>query len=181
LFTIQTEDELIPFQVPGAGAGRVYYENAGQTTRKGLEAGLSGTAGPVSLGASAMWLQYVYDDFVLTGVSYNGNRVPGVAPVTVNAYASVQPRWGLVAIELMHAGKLAVNNANTAWADAYDIVNARLAWRPSTSFAMEPVIGVENLFDQTWASNVVVNATGGRYYEPGPGRTFYVGLRMGTR
>jgi iron complex outermembrane receptor protein len=181
LFTIQTEDELIPFQVPGAGAGRVYYENAGQTTRKGLEAGLSGTAGLVSLGASAMWLQYVYDDFVLSGVSYNGNRVPGVAPVTVNAYASVQPRWGLVAIELMHAGKLAVNNANTAWADAYDIVNARLAWRPSTSFAMEPVIGVENLFDQTWASNVVVNATGGRYYEPGPGRTFYVGLRMGTR
>jgi iron complex outermembrane recepter protein len=181
LFTIQTEDELIPFQVPGAGAGRVYYQNAGQTTRKGFETSLSGNAGPVSLGATATWLQYVYDDFVQSGTSFNGNRVPGVAPVTVNAYASLQPKWGLVAIELMHAGKVAVNNANTAWADAYDIVNARLAWRPSIALAVEPVVGVDNIFDKTWASNVVVNAAGGRYYEPGPGRTFYVGLRMGTR
>jgi iron complex outermembrane receptor protein len=181
LFTIQTEDELIPFQVPGAGAGRVYYQNAGQTTRKGFEAGLSGAAGPVSLGATATWLQYLYDDFVLNGASFNDNRVPGVAPMTLNAYASIQPRWGLMAVELMHAGKLAVNNANTAWADAYDIVNARMAIKAPTSFAMEPVIGVENIFDKTWASNVVVNAAGGRYYEPGPGRTFYVGLRMGTR
>ena len=181
LFTIQTEDELIPFQVPGAGAGRVYYQNAGQTTRKGFETSLSGNAGPVSLGATATWLQYVYDDFIQSGTSFNGNRVPGVAPVTVNAYASLQPKWGLAAIELMHAGKVAVNNANTAWADAYDIVNARLAWRPSIALAVEPVVGVDNIFDRTWASNVVVNAAGGRYYEPGPGRTFYVGLRMGTR
>jgi len=181
LFTIQTEDELIPFQVPGAGAGRVYYQNAGQTTRKGFETSLSGNAGPVSLGATATWLQYVYDDFVQAGTSFNGNRVPGVAPATVNAYASLQPKWGLVAIELMHAGKLAVNNANTAWADAYDIVNARLAWRPAMAFAFEPVVGVDNVFDKTWASNVVVNAAGGRYYEPGPGRTYYIGLRMGTR
>jgi iron complex outermembrane receptor protein len=181
LFTIQTEDELIPFQVPGAGAGRVYYRNAGQTTRKGAELGLSGDAGPVSLGASATWLSYLYDDFVVAGTSFNGNRVPGVAPVTVNAFASVNPSWGLMAVELMHAGKLAVNNANTAWADAYDILNARVAFRVPTRFSMEPVVGVENIFDKTWASNVVVNAAGGRYYEPGPGRTYYVGLRMGTR
>jgi iron complex outermembrane receptor protein len=104
-----------------------------------------------------------------------------VAPVTVNAFASLSPRWGLVAVELMHAGRVPVNNANTAWADSYQVVNARVAFRPQTSFALEPVVGVENIFDKTWASNVVVNAAGGRYYEPGPLRTFYVGLRMGTR
>jgi iron complex outermembrane receptor protein len=42
-------------------------------------------------------------------------------------------------------------------------------------------VGIDNVFDRTWASNVVVNAAGGRYYEPGPGRTYYVGVRMGTR
>ena len=178
LFTILTEDELIQFQ---AANGRSYYQNAGQTTRKGLEVGLSGDAGPVSLGATATWLRYVYDDFVASGTSFAGNRVPGVAPVTVNAFASIQPRWGLVAVELMQAGKLAVNNANDAWADSYSIVNARVALRPPTTFSMEPVIGVENIFDKTWASNVAVNAAAGKYYEPGPGRTFYVGLRMGTR
>ena len=181
IYTIITEDELIPFQVPGAAAGRQFFRNAGQTTRRGAEVGLSGAAGPVSLGATATWLRYVYDDFVVAGTSFNGNRVPGVAPVTVNAYASVSPKWGMAALELMHAGRVAANNANTAWADSYQILNARIAFKVPTGFSMEPVIGVENIFDKTWASNVVVNAAGGRYYEPGPGRTFFVGVRMGTR
>jgi iron complex outermembrane receptor protein len=135
----------------------------------------------VSLGASATWLRYVYDDFVVSGTSFDGNRVPGVAPVMMSAFASVQPKWGLATIEAIHAGRLAVNNANTAWADSYNLVNARLAFRPPTRLSMEPVVGIDNVFDRTWASNVVVNAAGGRYYEPGPGRTYYVGVRMGTR
>jgi len=181
IYTIITEDELIPFQVPGAAAGRQFFRNAGQTSRHGAEVGVSGPAGPVSLGVSATWLRYVYDDFVVAGTSFNDNRVPGVAPVTVNAFASVSPKWGTAALELMHAGRVAANNANTAWADSYQILNARVAFKVPTSFSMEPVVGVENIFDKTWASNVVVNAAGGRFYEPGPGRTFFVGLRMGTK
>jgi iron complex outermembrane receptor protein len=87
----------------------------------------------------------------------------------------------LVAIEAQHVGRMAVNNANTAWADAYTLLNARLIFRPSTRMSFEPVVGVDNIFDTTYAANVVVNANAGRYYEPGPGRTFYVGLRAGTR
>jgi len=181
LFTIVTEDELIPFQVPGAAAGRQFFRNAGQTTRRGAEASVFSVSGPVSLGASATWLRYVYDDFDVAGTSFDGNRVPGVAPVTVSAFASVQPKWGLAAVEAVRVGRLAVNNANTAWADGYSLVNARVAFRAATRLSMEPVVGVDNIFDRTWASNVVVNAAGGRHYEPGPGRTYYVGVRMGTR
>ena len=181
LFTIVTEDELIGFQVPGAAAGRQFFRNAGQTTRRGAEASVSRVSGPVSLGATTTWLRYVYDDFLVAGTNYEGNRVPGVAPVTVSAFASVQPRWGLASVETVRVGRLAVNNANTAWADGYYLVNARLAFRPATRLSMEPVVGVDNVFDRTWASNVVVNAAAGRYYEPGPGRTYYVGVRMGTR
>jgi iron complex outermembrane receptor protein len=181
LFTIITEDELIPFQVPGAAAGRQFFRNAGQTTRRGAEASVATVSGPVSLGAAATWLRYVYDDFTVAGTSFEGNRVPGVAPLTLNAFASVSPSWGLVALEGVHAGRQAVNNANTSWAESYQLLNARVAFRPSTRLALEPVVGVDNIFDKTYASNVVVNAAGGRFYEPGPGRTFYVGVRMGTR
>ena len=181
LFTIVTEDELIPFQVPGAQAGRQFFRNAGQTTRRGAEGSIAGATGPVSLGVTATWLRYVYDDFVVAGTSFNGNRVPGVAPVTVSAFATLQRSWGLVTLEGIRNGRVAVNNANTAWAEGYTLLNARLAFRPSTRLSIEPVVGVENVFDKTWASNVVVNANAGRYYEPGPGRTFYVGIRMGTR
>ena len=181
LFTIITEDELIPFQVPGAQAGRQFFRNAGQTTRRGVEGSVSGRTGPVSLGVAATWLRYVYDEFVVAGTSFNDNRVPGVAPVTISAFAHHDTRWGLIALEGTRVGRVAANNANTAWADAYALLNARFAWRAPTRLAMEPVVGVDNVFDKTYAANVVVNAAGGRYYEPGPGRTFWLGIRMGTR
>ena len=60
-------------------------------------------------------------------------------------------------------------------------LNARFAYRAPTRLALEPAVGVDNIFDRTYASNVVVNAAAGRYYEPGPGRTFWFGVRMGTR
>lgn len=181
LFTIITEDELIGFQVPGAQAGRQFFRNAGQTTRRGVEGRVSGRTGPVSLGLAAAWLRYVYDEFVVAGTDYDGNRVPGVAPVSISAFANHSTRWGFIALEGTRVGRVAVNNANTAWADAYTLLNARVAWRAPTRLAMEPVIGVDNVFDRTYASNVVVNAAGGRYYEPGTGRTFWFGVRMGTR
>ena len=74
-----------------------------------------------------------------------------------------------------------MNNANTAWSDGYTLINARVSFRTATRLSIEPVVGIDNIFDKTYASNVVVNAAGGRYYEPGPRRTFYVGIRMGTR
>jgi iron complex outermembrane receptor protein len=181
VFTIITEDELIPFQVPGAAAGRQFFRNAGQTTRRGAEMSVSGTAGPLSLGTTATWLRYVYDDFTVAGTSFEGNRVPGVAPATISAFATLQPKWGLAALEAQHVGRVAVNNANSAWADGYTLFNARVAFRPPTRLSMEPMVGIDNIFDRTYVSNVVVNATAGRFFEPGPGRTYYVGLRMGTR
>jgi iron complex outermembrane receptor protein len=42
-------------------------------------------------------------------------------------------------------------------------------------FEISPFAGVNNLTDETYVSSVAINAFGGRYYEPGPGRTFYVG------
>lgn len=178
LFRIVTRDELIAFQNP---QGRQYFRNAGRTTRGGAEAGVSGTAGPIALGASATWLRYLYDEFTVSGTSFKGNRVPGVAPVSAGAFASLAQSWGLVALEASRVGRMAVNNANTAWAEGYTLLNARVALRPRASVMIEPVVGVDNLFDRTYASNVVVNASGGRFYEPGPGRTVYVALRMGTR
>ena len=40
------------------------------------------------------------------------------------------------------------------------------------------MIGIANLLDEEYNSSVVVNAFGGRYFEPGPGRTVHAGLRI---
>ncbi len=45
---------------------------------------------------------------------------------------------------------------------------------------LAPFVGVLNLFDRRYAGSVVVNASGGRFYEPAPGRNLVVGLRVGA-
>jgi iron complex outermembrane receptor protein len=146
-----------------------------------MEAAVSGQAGPVSLGTTTTWLRYVYEDFTVSGTSFEGKRVPGVSPFVMAAYASLSPSWGLVALEAQRVGRQAVDDANTEWADAWVVANARIAFRLPTQLAVEPVFGIDNLFDKTYASNVVVNAARGRFYEPGAGRTYYLSIRMGTR
>ena len=43
---------------------------------------------------------------------------------------------------------------------------------------VQPFAEVENLLDETYNVSVVVNAFGGRFFEPGPGRTFRLGLNV---
>jgi iron complex outermembrane receptor protein len=44
---------------------------------------------------------------------------------------------------------------------------------------LQPVIGVSNVFGTRYVGSVVVNATGGQYYEPAPQRIYYAGLTVG--
>jgi iron complex outermembrane receptor protein len=43
---------------------------------------------------------------------------------------------------------------------------------------VSPFAGIGNLLDRAYNTSVTVNAFGGRYYEPGPGRTVYAGIRL---
>jgi len=38
--------------------------------------------------------------------------------------------------------------------------------------------GIGNLFGRLYNTSVVINAAGGRYYEPAAGRTFYLGAEV---
>jgi len=43
---------------------------------------------------------------------------------------------------------------------------------------LQPFASVNNLLDEQYAGSVVINAFGGRYYEPAPGITYSVGLNV---
>jgi iron complex outermembrane recepter protein len=43
---------------------------------------------------------------------------------------------------------------------------------------LSPFAGITNLFDATYTSSVSVNAFGGRFFEPGPGRSLYLGASV---
>lgn len=74
-----------------------------------------------------------------------------------------------------------VDDANSARAPGYAVANLRVG--AATAFgqgSLVPVAGVQNLFGRRYVSSVSANATGGKYYEPAPGRVVFVGLMMAT-
>jgi iron complex outermembrane receptor protein len=44
------------------------------------------------------------------------------------------------------------------------------------SWLLRPYLGINNLFNEHYDSNIRINAFGGRYYEPAPERNLYAGI-----
>ncbi|HUO52538.1 MAG TPA: TonB-dependent receptor [Gemmatimonadaceae bacterium] len=177
LYDTEVQQELIPFQAP---SGRTYYRNAGRTRRSGFELGLATAAGPVELAFTYGLSRFVFVDFAVDTNVYDGNTVPGV-PEHVAQFAGTyrwRALWGT--LELVAKSRVYANDANSASAPGYLVVNVRAGgsalWGKGR---LQPVIGVSNLFGARYVGSVAVNAALGQYYEPAPGRVLTLGLSAG--
>lgn len=178
LFTIATKDELIPFEIPNSG-GRRYFRNAGETSRRGVELSASTTLGALDLGGNVSTLRYTYEDYLVGTTRLDGKKVPGVAPLSSSLFATARRRFGFVTVEMQQGARTAADDANANYAPGWVLWNARLGASQLAGGRVQPVVGVDNLFDRAYAANIVTNATRGRFFEPGAGRRVYVSLRVG--
>jgi iron complex outermembrane receptor protein len=178
VFSIATRDELIPFEIPNSG-GRRYFRNAGKTLRRGAELSVSTSLGPVDLGGALTRLAYTYEDYQVGTTRLDGKKVPGVAPLSSSLFATARQRAGFFTLEMQQGGRTAADDANVNYAPGWVLWNARVGITRWRAFGVEPVVGVDNLFDRYYAANVVANASRGRFFEPGAGRRAYVSVRAG--
>ena len=180
LFQIRTEDEIV---VAGSSGGRTDYTNAGQTLRQGLElAAESSLTRSVSVRGALTFMRAVYDEAF--GTVESGNRIPGVPAVSAYAELAWKPFAGLnTAIEAVHRSKVQVNdNDDDRPAPAYTLVNLRLgAEQQSGPWTFNQLLRLDNVFDRKYVGSVIVGDRNGRYYEPGPGRSVYGGVRATYR
>jgi iron complex outermembrane recepter protein len=181
-------NSLIPFQVPDA-PGRDYFQNAGSATHRGIEFGA--TAVPVdglSVQVAYTLTDAKYDNFLdRNGNQHAGNDVPGVAPQRAEAVVTVAPGGfpGFVALENRYVSKIAANDGNTAFSPAYTLTDLRAGFNDLRlgQVTLSPFGGITNIFDKDYNTSVAINAFGGRFFESGPGRSFYFGgnLRVERR
>ena len=178
LFDIEVRDELVPFGLPG---GRTYYRNAGRTRRRGAELSLSTDFGPVTTTAVYTRSNFHFRDFVNAGVQFAGNAIPGIPENQLQTIATWHLPRAYVSGEVVAKSQVFVNDANAAAAPSFAIVNARVGGIASFGKPwLSPVFGVQNAFDRKYISSVAVNAAANKYYEPGAGRLWYVGLSAAT-
>lgn len=184
VFEIRTRDEIVVAQSVG---GRTSYANAGRTLRRGLELAIDSELNPQwRARASLTALRAVYDqDFVSSGTTIKaGKRLPGIPALSAAAELAWQPLDGVsLAGEALYRAKVYVNDANDAKAaPAYALFNLRLTTEQRHGrWTFGQWLRVDNLFDREHVASVIVGASNARYYEPGPERSWYAGVRATYR
>ncbi|GAB2865618.1 TonB-dependent receptor family protein [Hymenobacter ruber] len=185
-----------------ADQGTVVFRNTGSTHQRGLEAALSGwlwrEVEPVpnapddvqttGTGLRA-WASYAYNDFrfgsyTSGGADLSGNRLTGTTPRTLSAGLNFNQRWGFyLSPSLSHQARIVLNDANTEEAAGYWVFGARGGWRRTLGRHLETNIyaGIDNATDRRYSLGNDLNAFGGRYFQPAPGRAWYGGVQVGWR
>jgi iron complex outermembrane receptor protein len=179
MFTASARDELVGFDVPNA-VGRRAFRNAGRTQRRGLETNLAVVGSWGEMGAAYTLSRFNFVTYSVGTVNYAGKPIPGVPTHQGQAYLTLRKRGWYVTSDAATASRVSADDASTVFASSWTTLGVRVGRAPAnTRWAIEPTFGVDNLFDRTYASAVVINATRGRYYEPGVGRRVFVALRTG--
>lgn len=179
-FSSTLSNQLVPFEVPSA-PGRRFYRNAGQSRVRGFEASLRAALSSVLSARFAYgYVDARFTEFTVGGNDYADNRVPGIAPHRLEAglRAARGPWFGELRTEVRDA--VPANDSNEASADGFTLVGLRFGATEvgSGSLRLSPFAGITNLTNVRYASSVVVNAFGGRFFEPGPDRGGYVGMSI---
>jgi iron complex outermembrane receptor protein len=180
-FRADVEGELIPFEVP-TEPGRTFFRNAGETRHQGLElgGGFDLPAGLSLIGAYT-FADYSFTEFRTETDTLDGNTIPGVPQHKLHLSAGWASTLGLwVAVDYNYSSSLVANDANSAFVDAWMVTTIRIGWDGRIgAVGFRPYFSVLNVFDESYVGSVVVNAFGGRFYEPAPGRNAILGVEIG--
>ncbi|MFW5726132.1 MAG: TonB-dependent receptor [Bacteroidota bacterium] len=195
LYSMLVEDLLVAERVgEDAWVGR----NAGQSLHQGLEAELHWIIlqqpervntffTELSLRSAITLNRFRFTDFVDRGNDRSGKTIPGVPDQILffSLYASANPGVYLMP-SWRYSGRMAMNDANTRYSDAWSVADIVVGYKPRLSgrFSLDLFLRVNNIFDEKYASMILVNAPSfgnnlPRYYYPGLPRHIMAGLKMG--
>ncbi|KGR39209.1 TonB-dependent receptor family protein [Xanthomonas vasicola] len=186
LFRADTDDELA---VASNTNGRSTYRNIGATRRQGAELSWQQPIGATQ----QLQLAYTFVDATVrdgyltcassgcatpTAVVASGSRLPGVPRQQLFARWLWQPGQWQFAAESVASGATVVNDLATERAPGYALVNLEASRRWTTTLgALRTFARIDNVLDRQYVGSVIVNDGNVRYDEPGPDRTYTVGLQ----
>ena len=155
IYKIVTTDEIVEHK--DTTAGIKFYENAGETEKKGIEISTKYNIDKICyVGANYSYNDYTYTNFISSGVDYSGNKIEGIPDYKYALYAGFKnPMMRLRGkVEAVTSGSYYTDKANTVKYEGYKMVtNLMLGWEPKMNHTL--MLNINNLFDKRYASSVV--------------------------
>jgi iron complex outermembrane receptor protein len=184
LFAAFVDRLLLPFEIDDV----TFYRNAGETRHAGVEAATDVGLPEVGGGRVEVAAAYAWTRARFAGeAGPEDAEIPGFPEHLFTWSASWQRTSGLplvLALEGEAASAYFADDANTAATDAYAVAHARIALaglRLGRGLDGSAFVELRNALDAEYSGSVVVNAFGGRYYEPAAGRHLLVGVAFDVR
>jgi iron complex outermembrane receptor protein len=163
--------------------GADFYTNAGGTRQQGIEwTGnylLTRSAGNAlqvfSLKSAYTYSYFQYTDYKQLTNDFSGNTLPSVPAHTFSFLCDLQWRSSFFVQSTFYAASsIWLNDANTAKADAYELVGLKTGFGKR----VQVYAGIDNLLDETYSLGNDINAFGGRFFNVAAGRNLYGGVKL---
>lgn len=168
--------------------GADYFVNAGKTSQRGIEALASYDFGSEDafLSRFKVWASYAYQhyrfkEYVIIDEDFSGNALTGIAPTVFSSGLDVDFKKRFTAnLTLNYVDHIPLNDANTAFADAYVLLGLRTAWNTvlRETSRLELFAGIDNALDERYSLGNDLNAFGGRFYNAAMPRNYYAGINI---
>jgi iron complex outermembrane receptor protein len=168
-------------------SGADFFVNAGDVKQKGIE--ISGDlliSRPLKsfidyyrINSSYTYNHFRYGSFIKGTDNFSGKTVPSVPSNTLSLLGDVQLKKGFYSnITYYAASKIFLNDANTATAEAYQLLGWRLGFKKTVKKKnkLNFYAGADNLLDEMYSLGNDINAAANRFYNAAPGRNYYVGV-----
>ena len=177
-FYIQSSNEILPYELE-AFPGRSFYQNFGETTRYGLELAAAYKLNQWGFQGSLTQAKYKFNE-QNKDMNSDPKSLPGIpnSQIFLQLEYNTISKWKWV-LSAERIGKFYANNSNSVEIKSFEKVRfqgqktVELPWGEFDFFG-----GINNLFNTIYYDNIRLNAFGGRFYEPAPGRNFYLGLSL---
>ncbi|MDP5157100.1 MAG: TonB-dependent receptor [Flaviramulus sp.] len=165
--------------------------NAGKTQHDGLE-----------LALNYYWLQnkkitissfinytlnkFIFKEFIDNTNNFSGNDLTGVPSDIFNAGIDFETSFSLYGnINYQYVGSFPITDSNSLFTEDYQLTNLKVGYKTNLSkyLKMNIFLGINNIFNEKYASQILINATSfgssaPRYYYPGNPSNYFTGFNL---
>lgn len=194
-FHINVNNEIVPYEI----LGDVFFRNAAETQRMGLELGTRlEILRDLNFQFSYTFSHFIYqsylartieldslNNFIEKDEDFSGNIVPSVPKHNVYLALSYSHKIysrlnGFAKLSYMGISGLWVDDANTDKTDGYHLLNTVLGLDLNLGdFNMMVSGGLDNILDEIYVGFTNTNSANKRFYEAGGPRSFFLSVNFG--